>query len=138
MIDVPDDNPKPVDRNDLGRFVPGNSYAIGRRPGSKNKLNNAKLTKIIHELVRGTIGRRGQRARARMITDGVDVEGLTDAECWIDGLDEDQLLKVLTHLLPKGVELSALGEDGETVRPVIVMYGTKKYEAAITGDNGDD
>ena len=137
MIDVPDDNPKPVDRNDLGRFVPGNSYAIGRRPGSKNKLNNAKLTKIIHELVRGTIGRRGQRARARMITDGVDVEGLTDAECWIDGLDEDQLLKVLTHLLPKGVELSALGEDGENRRPIILMFGSKEHVAA-RGGNGDE
>jgi len=62
---------------------------------------------------------------------------LTDAECWIDTLDSEQFLKLLTHMLPKGVELSALDEDGEPTRPVIVMYGTQKYEAAVKGNGGD-
>ena len=114
-------------------FQPGNKIgAKGRGKGAK-----AKLTKQILELLQGTIGRRGARCRAKLVKEGIEVSDLTDEQCWIDNLDEDLFIKVLTHLLPKGVELSALDEDGEPTRPVIVMYGTKNYEAAVKG-NGDD
>lgn len=134
MTDTAPDNLKPDDtRDNKGRFAPGNKIgAKGRGKGAK-----AKLTKEIHELIEGTIARRGQRCRAKLAKDGVDVSGLTDPQCWIDSLDEDQFLKLLTHMLPKGVELSALGEDGEPARPIIVMYGTEKYESAIQGDAGN-
>lgn len=135
MIDVPHDTPQPGDgnRDGNGRFAPGNRLSPGRRHGQKGKLSRE-----LHELVQGTIGRRGKKYRAILAKQGVDVEEMTDAECWIDSLDEDQLLKLLTHLLPKGVELSALDEDGEPVRPIIVMYGSKNFEAATAGRNGDD
>ena len=133
MIDVPHDIPQPSDgnRDGNGRFAMGNRLSTGRGHGNKGKLS-----KDIHDLVKGTIGRRGKQCRARLAKKGVDVSEMADAECWIDSLDEDQLLKVLTHLLPKGVELSALDEDGEGRRPIILMFGSKEY-AAERGGNGD-
>ena len=68
---------------------------------------------------------------------GINVSGLTDAECWMDSLDDEQLLKIILHLLPKGVELSALDANGERVRPIIVMYGSKQFEAATADGNGN-
>jgi len=136
MIDVPNDNPTPTPgegRDNKGRFQPGNSLGRGQQKGTR-----WTLTKEIHALIKGTIGRRGKRCRGKLKYAGHDVSGLSDAECWIDNLDEDQFLKVLTHLLPKGVELKATGSDGEPLRPVIVMYGTQKYEEALTGNGGDD
>jgi len=129
MIDYPD-NPDPATgyRNAKGHFQVGNKASTGRGHGNKGKLSRE-----IHDLLTGTIARRGRKYRMKLIEAGVDVEGLSDAECWIDYLDEDQVLKVLTHMLPKGVELTAVGEDGETVRPIIVMFGSKEHDAARGG-----
>jgi len=136
MIDVPDNTPKPD-----GRKRPNPSwFKKGNRIGAKGRGKGAKgkLTKAIYDLAKGTIARRGAKCRLKLAAAGIDVADLTDAECWIDSLDEDQFLKVLTHLLPKGVELTAFGDDGEPVRPIFVMYGSKRYEAAAAVCDGDN
>ena len=102
-------------RDGSGRFAPGSPGGPGRPVGSPNRV-----TTSMRDLVERSVHERHP--------DG--------AVAWLNSLPDALFVRLVARLLPANVE--AAGEDGEPIQPIIVMYGSKKYEEAIGQESSDD